>query len=125
MAQPGALAHPVIIPDPFRSEGGDWTLWLEKFNNAAVVNGYDDAARLRFLPARLEGIAYRVYQTVHAANPNAQYQALCTLLTRQFDPPQQQQLHEAEFRLRTKHAPESQLVYAAALRSLAIWAFLV
>ena len=122
-AQQGALARPVIIPNSFSGEGEDWPLWLEKFNNAAVVNGYNDAERLRFLPARLEGTAYRVFQTVSAANPNAQYQAICTLLSQQFEPPQQQQLHEAEFRVRDKRMNETQVSYAATLRTLANRAF--
>ena len=88
-----------------------------------MVNGYDDAARLKFLPARLDGTAYRVFQSVRTANSDADFSTICTLLTAQFEPPQQRQLHEAEFRVREKRAHETQIVYAAALRSLANRAF--
>ena len=118
-----ALARPVIIPPSYEHKGEAWTDWLQKFNAACDVNGYAGPERLRFIAARLEGTAYQVYQTVVAANPGAGYPQLTTLLTQQFEPQQQEPLHEAEFRARRKLPTESQITFAAALRSLAERAF--
>ena len=122
-AQQQALNRPVIIPTPYLHKGESWTDWLDQFNSACEVNGYGDPEKLRFLAARLEGTAHNVFQTVRAANARATYPQIITALTAQFEPQQQEPLHEAEFRMRRKSPSESQVTYAAALRSLATRAF--
>ena len=112
--QPAALQRPVVVPDVFSGAGGDWMQWLQQFNAACVVNGYGDADRLRFLPARLSGTAHQSFQTIAAANPNSTYPQICTLLTQQFEPPEQQHLFEAQLRIRMKTPDESQLAFANA-----------
>ena len=122
--QQNALARPVIVPQSFSARGDDdWTSWLASFNAACVVNGYGDGDRIRFMAARLEGTAHQIFTTISAANANATYAQLCALLTDQFEPPQQQQLFEAQLRVRTKGHSESQYTFAAALRALANRAF--
>ena len=76
-----------------------------------------------FIAARLEGTAHQIFQTIQAANPAAGYAQIITLLTQHFEPQQQEPLHEAEFRARRKTPCESQITFAAALRSLAERAF--
>ena len=71
----------------------------------------------------MEATALQIFNNVHAANPGANYQVLCDLLTAQFEPQQQQQLHEVELRARTKKPQETQPSFAAALQSLAARAF--
>ena len=122
MAQP-ALARPVLTPPAYTHKGEAWTDWLQQFEAACEVNGYAAGDRLRFLAARLEGTAHQIFQTIRAANAQATYPQMVTLLTAHFEPPQQEPLHEAEFRIRRKLPTESQITFAAALRSLANRAF--
>ena len=61
----------------------------------------------------------QIFNTIRAANRNATYQQLCTLLSAQFEPVQQQQLHEVELSARVKAQDETQPAFAAALQSLA------
>ena len=57
------------------------------------------------------------------ATPNITYPQLCDALTARFEPAEQAPVHEAGFRMRQKHADETQFAFAAALRSLAERAF--
>ena len=122
--QPAALARPIIVPTTYKGRREeDWRAWLSSFNAACVVNGYGDADRTRFMGALVEGTAQQIFNNVHTANQNATYQQLCDLLTAQFEPQQQQQLHEVELRARTKKPQETQTMFAAALQLLATRAF--
>ena len=94
---PAALARPVIVPNTHKGRSDeDWQAWLSSFNAACVVNGYGDADRISDMGARVEGVAMQVFNTIRTANQNATYQQLGTLLSAQFEPVQQQELHEVE-----------------------------
>ena len=119
-----ALARPVVVPGDFTNQSGeDWTTYLAQFEAACAVNGYNPQARSQFLPCLLKGSAFLVYQSVVQANPQIGYAQLLTELTQRFNPPQQSQLLEAEFRARTKIPSETQVQFAAALQKLAMRAF--
>ena len=123
-AQVQALAHPVTVPKSYSAKlDEDWVSWLAGFNAACVVNGYGDYERIRFMAALLEGTARQMFTTTRAANQNATYTQLCTLLGAQFEPPEQQLLHESQLRARVKQPNETQAAFASALRSLAERAF--
>ena len=98
-------------------------MYLQRFNGACIVNGYDNGERLRFLPARLEGVAYQVYLSIVSSNANITYPQLCDALTARFEPAEQAPVHEASFRMCRKKADETQFAFAAALRALADRAF--
>ena len=103
----GQLSFPLPTKGAERRTGGHGYLHLV-FSAACVVNGYGDADRTRFMGALVEGTAQQIFNNVHTANQNANYQQLCDLLTAQFEPQQQQQLHEVELRARTKKPQETQ-----------------
>ena len=43
---------PVVLPESYTCEG-DYTQWQEHFESVAIVNGWDDAAKLLWLRVRL------------------------------------------------------------------------
>jgi len=113
----------VFPPDFSGSSNDDWPTFLARFNAATTVNGYGPVDSLRFLPCCLKDSAFTVFETVRQANPNADFAGICTLLEAHFNPPQQSQLVESEFRARIKLANESQGEFASALKRLATRAF--
>ena len=123
-AQQQALQRPVVLPPEFsNATGEDWETYQAQFDAACTVNGYGNAERLQFLPCRLKGSAFQIYQGIIQATPNIAYPQLCQALAARFTPPQQSQLLEAEFRARVKSPAETQIEYAAALQRLAMRAF--
>ena len=79
MAQ--ALARPVLIPLAYAHKGEAWSDWHDQLESASEVNGYGNAEKLRFLPARLEGTARHIFDAILAANANATYPQIVTLFT--------------------------------------------
>ena len=51
-----AATRPLISPEPFSGECS-WTDWVDHFEAAATVNGWDDSTKLKWLPVRLTGKA--------------------------------------------------------------------
>ena len=54
-------ARPLVLPEPFTGESS-WDQWIAHFKNVAAVNGWDDAAKLPWLRARLTRRAQTAYQ---------------------------------------------------------------
>lgn len=124
MAAPPALGRPFTVPPDFAGRGDDdWGIFLARFNSAADASGYDDAAKLRFLPCCLKGTAFSVYDSIVTANRGFTFQQVCTEMGARFNPPQQGMLLESEFRARVKNVGETQTEFAAALERLATRAF--
>ena len=44
-----SYGRPLVSPDAF-SGATSWTDWIEHFDGVAVLNDWDDAAKLRWLP---------------------------------------------------------------------------
>ena len=76
-----------------------------------------------FFRAVCKGSAFQVFQAVLQAQPAITYAQMCQELSARFNPPQQSQLHEAEFRARKKLATETQVQLAADLQRIAARAF--
>eukprot|EP00731_Ephydatia_muelleri_P005408 Em0002g1584a len=52
---------PLVSPDAY-SGVTSWTDWIQHFEVVAVVNAWDDAAKLRWLPVRLSGKAQTAWK---------------------------------------------------------------
>ena len=47
-------ARSLVLPDAFAGDTS-WSDWVDHFEAAARVNGWDDATKLNWLPVRLNG----------------------------------------------------------------------
>ena len=56
-----AYSRSPVSPDAY-SGVTSWTDWIEHFEAVAVVNAWDDAAKLRWLPVRLSGKAQTAWK---------------------------------------------------------------
>uniref|UniRef100_A0A3B3SS97 Peptidase A2 domain-containing protein n=1 Tax=Paramormyrops kingsleyae TaxID=1676925 RepID=A0A3B3SS97_9TELE len=56
-----ALSRPVFMPDTFTGVNREWSDWVEQFEMAAVVNGWDEEVKLKFMSLLLSGKAREVY----------------------------------------------------------------
>ena len=53
--------RPLITPDAFSGDS-NWDEWIEQFEGSALVNGWDDAAKLLWLRVRLTGRAQTAWK---------------------------------------------------------------
>ena len=53
--------RPSVVPDAFDGDRS-WEQWSYNFANVALVNEWDDAAKLKWLKARLTGKAQIAFQ---------------------------------------------------------------
>uniref|UniRef100_A0A3B3R2G6 Peptidase A2 domain-containing protein n=1 Tax=Paramormyrops kingsleyae TaxID=1676925 RepID=A0A3B3R2G6_9TELE len=56
-----ALSRPVFMPDTFTGVNREWSGWVEQFEMTAVVNGWDEEVKLKFMSLLLSGKAREVY----------------------------------------------------------------
>lgn len=53
--------HPAVLPETYSGEGS-FTDWLDHFESVAVVNDWDDLARILWLRVRLVGRAQSAFK---------------------------------------------------------------
>eukprot|EP00731_Ephydatia_muelleri_P012465 Em0006g1359a len=55
-------SKPLLIPEPFSGDCGNWQEWIDHFESVAVVNKWDtDGDKLKWLRVRLTGKAHTVF----------------------------------------------------------------
>lgn len=51
MAVPdGSISRPVFMPEVYTTQGRGWSDWIEQFELAAGINGWDESVKLIFIP---------------------------------------------------------------------------
>jgi len=113
--------RPLISPEPFSGES-NWTDWLDHFEAAATVNGWDDPTKLKWLPVRLTGKAQVAWRRL-SQEAKASYDTATGALNKRFEPDSKRQLYAAEFQSRLKRCDEKWGDFADQLRGLADKAF--
>lgn len=54
------------MPEVFTGVGREWSDWVEQFELAANINGWDDSVKLKVLSLLLSGHARNMYNGVSA-----------------------------------------------------------
>ena len=59
------MTRPLVLPDAFTGDTS-WSDWVNHFEAAARVNGWDDVIKLNWLPVRLMGKAQTAWKRLTA-----------------------------------------------------------
>lgn len=70
--------RPLVLSEPFTGET-DYCDWIDHFENVAVVNGWDKAAKLQWLKVRLTGRAQTALKRLPEATWNSYTDTLAAL----------------------------------------------
>lgn len=116
MATP-PVTRPSIVPEAFNGEGS-WKEWKYHFDNVAVINSWNDAAKLNWLKVRLTGKAQTAFQRLPAAK-KATFALATEALKDRFEPASRKTRYQAELQTKRKKKDESWADFADELRALA------
>ncbi|KRZ81846.1 Transposon Ty3-I Gag-Pol polyprotein [Trichinella sp. T8] len=95
----------IAIPEQY--DGSiDWNEWLEHFEDAAAVNGWSEAEKLKWLPLSLSQKARSTFQQLPPSTRSS-YRSCVTSLKEQLDPPRNAAVYHAELENRRRRARES------------------
>ena len=112
---------PAVLPDTYSGQS-EWEHWKQHFENVAVVNGWDDDNKLKWMKVRLVGRAQTAFQRLPEAT-RASFKDSMEALKKRFDPPGRQARYQSEFQMRKKKATESWAEFAEDLEKLVDKAF--
>ena len=87
--------RPLVSPDTYSGDR-NWTDWVEHFEAAALVNGWDEPTKLLWLPVRLTGKAQTAWRRL-APEAKQDFQAAKDALQKRFEPESKRQLYVVEF----------------------------
>ena len=104
-----------IFPEKF--DGGDFSAWLLQFETCAAANTWDDAAKLRKLPAFLRGRAATHYYALAEEQKNS-YANLTTNLKSSLCPQVEREKYFQEFEHRKLRPGEDPAVFNWELQQL-------
>ena len=106
-------ARPLVMPEIFNGDSS-WDQWIYHFENVAVVNDWDEDARLRWLKVRLTGRAQTALQRLQ----DADYKNVKKALQERFEPSCRKERYQAQFQTRKKKKEEGWADFADSLRTL-------
>eukprot|EP00731_Ephydatia_muelleri_P006907 Em0003g1155a len=109
-------ARPLVMPEIFNGDSS-WDQWIYHFENVAVVNDWDEDARLRWLKVRLTGRAQSALQRLQDA-VLADYTNVKKALQERFEPSCRKERYQAQFQTRKKKKEEGWADFADSLRTL-------
>mgnify|MGYP003417220492 CR=1 FL=1 len=112
-----SYGRPLVSPEAF-SGSTSWTDWIEHFEAVAVLNDWDDAAKLRWLPVRLSGKAQTAWKRL-SPEVKADYETAREALEKRFEPESKRSLYFVEFQARRRKKEETWSDFADELRVLA------
>ena len=112
-----AYSRPLVSPDAY-SGVTSWTDWIEHFEAVAVVNAWDDAAKLRWLPVRLSGKAQTAWKRL-SPEVKTEYETAKEALEKRFEPESKRTLYFVEFQAKGRKKEETWSDFADELRVLA------
>lgn len=109
--------RPLVSPDAF-SGVTSWTDWIEHFEAVAVLNDWDDVAKLRWLPVRLSGKAQMAWKRL-SPEVKADFEAAREALEKRIQPESKRSLYFVEFQFRGRKKEETWSDFADELRVMA------
>ncbi|OUC41112.1 hypothetical protein D917_03617 [Trichinella nativa] len=95
----------MAIPEQYDSSS-NWDEWLEHFEDAAVVNGWNEAEKLKWLPLSLSQKARSTFRQL-PPYIRSSYRSCVTSLKERLDPPRNAAVYRAELENRKRRAQES------------------
>ncbi|KRX40353.1 Retrovirus-related Pol polyprotein from transposon 17.6 [Trichinella murrelli] len=95
----------IAIPEQYDGSS-DWNEWLEHFEDAAAVNGWSEAEKLKWLPLSLSKKARSTFQQLPPSTRSS-YRSCVTSLKERLDPPRKAAVYRAELENRRRRARES------------------
>ena len=111
-------SKPLLIPEPFSGDCGNWQEWIDHFESVAVVNKWDtDEDKLKWLRVRLTGKAHTVFMKL-PENTRKDYGECVKALKKRFFPDSKKELYVAELHTRAKRDDEDWASFGDALRVL-------
>ena len=113
--------RPLVSPDTYSGDR-NWTDWVEHFEAAALVNGWDEPTKLLWLPVRLTGKAQTAWRRL-APEAKQDFQAAKDALQKRFEPESKRQLYVVEFQTRKRRPDEQWSDFGDELHILADKAF--
>ncbi len=113
--------RPLVSPDTYSGDR-NWNEWVEHFEAVALVNGWDDPAKLLWLPVRLTGKAQTAWRRL-LPEVKQDFQAAKEALQKRFEPESKRQLYVVEFQTRKRRPDELWSDFGDELRVLADKAF--
>ena len=113
--------RPLVSPDTYSGDR-NWTDWVEQFEAAALVNGWDEPTKLLWLPVRLTGKAQTAWRRL-LPEAKQDFQAAKDALQKRFEPESKRQLYVVEFQTRKRRPDEQWSDFGDELRILADKAF--
>ena len=114
--------RPLLTPESFTGKRS-FTKWLQHFEGMAVINKWDDTAKLLWLQVRLAGTVQIAYGRLPTAARES-YAELTKALKDRFEPDAMKEMYIAEFHDRKKVKTEGWVEFADHLKLLADKAFL-
>ncbi|XP_064415516.1 uncharacterized protein LOC135357514 [Latimeria chalumnae] len=118
----GELRQPIFMPEAYSGEGQEWGDWLEQFEMAAEINGWDEATRLKFIGLLLRGKAREVYRSL-TLEVKQEYSSLKLVLQQSLEPATCADWNRIAFFNKRRSKGESIWDFGCALRWLANKAF--
>ena len=109
-------SRPLVSPDSF-SGLSNWAEWIDHFEAAALVNGWDSETKRLWLPVRLTGKAQTAWKRL-SPETKQNYEAAKEALQKRFEPDSKQKLYFVEFQARRRKRDESWSDFADELRVL-------
>ena len=110
-------SRPLVSPDSF-SGLSNWAEWIDHFEAAALVNGWDSETKRLWLPVRLTGKAQTAWKRL-SPETKQNYEAAKEALQKRFEPDSKRKLYFVEFQARRRKRDESWSDFADELRVLA------
>ncbi|KRZ73166.1 hypothetical protein T10_5700 [Trichinella papuae] len=95
----------IAVPEQYDGSS-DWDEWLEHFEDAAAVNGWSEAEKLRWLPLSLSQKARSTFRQLPHSTRSS-YRSCVTSLKERLDPPSNAAVYRAELENRKRRAQES------------------
>ena len=87
--------RPLVSPDTYSGDR-NWTDWVEHFEVAALVNGWDKPTKLLWLPVWLTGKAQTAWRRL-VPEVKQNFQAAKDTLQKRIEPESKRQLYVFEF----------------------------
>ena len=106
-----------MLPDVFDG-AKNWDEWSEHFDSVAAVNGWEEAAKLKWLRVRLTGRAATTFRRLPEAT-RADFTTATEALRKRFEPDSKRELYMAQLQTRRRRRKEDWMSFAEDLKLLA------
>ena len=112
-------SRPLVLPETFNGEAGNWDEWIDHFESVAAVNGWETGAdKLKWLRVRLTGRALTAFKRIPEPARN-DYDECKAALKKRYEPESKRELYVAEFQAKKKGKTEDWATLGDELKVLA------